>query len=127
MHHVFCAVHVLHNLGIYCEKAILEWKQIVEEEGSSHGGFKTTNSRTYDIFFEISKLLSYSHGDQKSGKADQWRAYLKKNITKNFISFLHHRFNVIFLLGGNFYFHREKIIELLKSMEYENVWRKTRC
>ena len=69
----------------------------------------------------------YSHGDQKSRKADQWRAYLKKNITKNFISFLHHRFNVIFLLGGNFYFHREKIIELLKSMEYENVWRKTRC
>ena len=73
------------------------------------------------FLFEISKLLSYSHGDQKSGKADQWRAYLKKNITKNFISFLHHRFNVIFLLVGNFYFHRENIIELLKSMEYENV------
>ena len=86
MHHVFCGLHVLHNLGIYSKKAILEWEKIVEEEGSSHGGFKTTN-RTYDILFEISKLLSYSHGDQKSGKADQWRAYLKKNNTKNFIFF----------------------------------------
>ena len=72
MHHVFCGLQVLHNLSIYSEKAILEWEKIVEEEGNSHGGFTTTNSRTYDILFEISKLLSYGHGDQKSGKADQW-------------------------------------------------------
>ena len=43
----------------------------LEQEGSSHGGFKTTNCRAYDILFEISKLLSYSHGDQKSGKANR--------------------------------------------------------
>ena len=54
----------------------------MEKEGSSHGGFKTTNTRAHDILFEISKLLSYSHADQKSGKADQWRGYLRKN-TKN--------------------------------------------
>ena len=71
MHHVFRGLHVLHNLGIYSEKTILEWEKIMEEEGSSHGGLKTTNSRTYTILFEISKLLSYSHGDQKSGKADK--------------------------------------------------------
>ena len=66
--------------------------------------------------------MSYSHGDQKRGKADQWLANLKENNTKDFlISFLHHRFNVIFLLGGAFYFHRENIIEFLKSMESENL------
>ena len=120
MHHVFCGLHVLHNLRIYSEKAILEWEKIVEEEVNSHGGFKITNSRTYDILFEISKLLSYSHGDHKSGNADQWQAYLKKNNTKNcIISFLHRRFNVKLLLGGVFYFHRENIIEFLKSMESE--------
>ena len=32
MHHVFCGLHVLHNLRIYSEKAILEWEKIVEEE-----------------------------------------------------------------------------------------------
>ena len=95
-------------------------KKIVEEEGSSNGGFETTNSRTYNIFFEIFKLLSYSHGVQKNGKADQLRAYLKKNNTNNFIiSFLHHRFNVIFLFGAAFYFRRENIIEFLKSKEPE--------
>ena len=62
------------------------------------------------------------HGDQKSRKADQWRAYLNKKNTKNFIiSFLHNRFNVAFLLGGGFYFHREHIIEFLKSMESEKI------
>ena len=57
-------------------------KKIVEKEGSSLGGFKTANSITHDILFENSKLLSYSHADQKSGKADQWRAYLRKNNAK---------------------------------------------
>ena len=87
MHHVFCGLHVLHNLGIYSKKAILEWEKIVEEEGSSYGGFKTTNSRTHDILFEISKLLSYSHADQKNGKADQWRAYLRENNIKTLYCF----------------------------------------
>ena len=47
--------------------------------------------------------------------------YLNKNNTKSFIiSFLYHRFKVVFLLGGAFYFHREHIVEFLKSMESEN-------
>ena len=65
--------------------------------------------------------MSYSHGDQKCGKADQWPAYLEKNNTKNLIiSFLHRRFNAAFLLGGGFYLHREHITEFLKSMESQN-------
>ena len=68
MRHVFCGLHVLHNLGIYSKKAILEWEKIVEEEGSSHGGFKITNSRTHDILFEILKLLFYSHAIRKMEK-----------------------------------------------------------
>ena len=31
MHHVFCGLHVIHNLGTYVEKAIYEWEKIVEE------------------------------------------------------------------------------------------------
>ena len=33
---------------------------------------------------------------------------------------MHHRFNVVFLLGGAFYFHREHLIEILKSIESQN-------
>ena len=31
MHHVFCGLHVIHNLGAYVEKAIYEWEKIVKE------------------------------------------------------------------------------------------------
>ena len=30
MHHVFCGLHVIHNLGTYAEKAIYEWEKITE-------------------------------------------------------------------------------------------------
>ena len=68
MHHVFCGLHVVHNLEIYAEKAIVEWEKVVEQEGGSHGGFKNSkNSHTYDILYEVSKLTSYKHGDQRNG------------------------------------------------------------
>ncbi|XP_065671383.1 uncharacterized protein LOC136089337 [Hydra vulgaris] len=98
MHHVFCGLHVIHNLGIYAEKAIIEWEKVVEQEGSIHGGFKNAqNSRTFDILYELSKLTTYRHGDQRNGKANEWKAFLRKRFSKNFmVSFLHHCFNIIF-------------------------------
>lgn len=30
MHHVFCGLHVIHNLGVYADKALLEWESVVE-------------------------------------------------------------------------------------------------
>ena len=54
VHHVFCGLHVIHNLGIYAEKALLKWEKIVEEEGNVHRGFKnSSNSRTYDLLLEL--------------------------------------------------------------------------
>ena len=122
MHHLFCGLHVLHNLGIYAEKALLEWEKVVEEAGNIHGGFKNSaNSRTYDLLNELSKLTSYTHGDQRSGKADLWRAFLeKKKLKDHMISFLHHRFNVIFVLGGAFYFHRSHLKEFVYGLESDN-------
>ena len=122
MHHVFCGLHVIHNLGKYAEKAIYEWEKIIEEQGKMHDGFKLTQkSRTYNLLFEISKLLSKSHGDQKNGKADEWQAYLKNNKSQNFIlSFLHHRFNVVFLIGGVYYYHKDSMVDFLLSQDREN-------
>ena len=75
MHHVFCGLHVIHNLGRYAENVLVEWEKVVEEEGTAHGGFMTsTNSRTFDLLYELSKLVSYTHGDQRNAKAAEWRA-----------------------------------------------------
>ena len=78
-----------------------------------HGGFKgTQKSRPYNLLSEVLKLLSKSHGDQKNGKVDEWQAYLKTNKLQNFIvSFLHHRFNIFFLIGGAYYYHKDSIVD----------------
>ena len=52
---------------------IIDWEKNVEEEGTTHASFKkSSNSRTFDLLYEMYKLLSRTHGDQKSGKVDQW-------------------------------------------------------
>ena len=67
-----------------------------------HGSFKVTQmSQTYNLLFEVSKLLNKSQGHQKKkkkkGKADEWQSYLKSKKMPNFIvSLLHHRFNIVF-------------------------------
>ena len=33
IHHVFCGLHVLPNLGIYAEKSLIDREKTVEEEG----------------------------------------------------------------------------------------------
>ena len=45
IHHAFCGLHVIHNLGTYAEKAINEWEKIIEEQGNMHGGFKGTQKK----------------------------------------------------------------------------------
>ena len=120
VNHLFCSIHVIHNLGIYAEGAVKDWEKIAAVL-SQHGGFQTSNSRTYDILYEISKLCSYTHGNQRNGKASEWRAYLEKHNTNNhIISFLHHRFNVYFVLGGAVYFRRHQIKEFLATLNTDN-------
>lgn len=121
INHVFCGLHVVHNMGVQAEAAMKEWLSLILLT-DSHGGFHTSNSRVYDMLFEISKLCSYTHGDQRNGRASHWRAYLQKLKKSNhIISFLHHRFNVYFVLGGAVYFHRSHLLEFLqKNMKSDN-------
>ena len=121
MHHVFCGLHVLHNMGLYAEKAIKEWEKVVLEDASIHSGFQKGNSRSYDLLFELSKLTSVAHGDQRSGKAAEWHSYLNKIDEKNYMtSFLHHRFNIFFVLGGSAYFHRNHLRDFVNHLNHGN-------
>lgn len=54
---------------MYAKKAIYEWEKIMKEHGNIHGGSKNTQkSRTYNLLFEVSKLLNKWHRDQKKWK-----------------------------------------------------------
>ena len=36
------------------------------------------------------------------------------------MSFLHHRFNISFLIGGVYYYHKDSIVDFLLSQDSEN-------
>ena len=67
------------------------------------------------------KFQSFVHTHMERQKASEWRAYLDKHNTKNYVfSFLHHRFNIYFVLGGAEYFHRHQIKEFIATVNTDN-------
>ena len=117
MNHVFCGLHVVHNLGTAAEAAVKEWVKIAAVI-DKHSGFVTKNSRVYDMLFEISKLCSVTHGDQRNGKAVAWSDYLSDIKKTNYIvSFLHYRFNIYFVSGGAVCYHRNDLKDFLKNTQ----------
>ena len=87
-----------------------------------HGGYATNNSRVYNLLYEISKLCSYTNGDQRNGKAAEWKAFLHKlGIENKIVSFLHHRFNIYFVLGGAAYYHRGHLKDFLSRLQTSNL------
>ena len=120
INHVFCGLHVIHNLGIYAEAAMREFVKLAASI-EKHSGFVTNNSRVYDLLYEISKLCSYTHGDQRNGQAAEWKAFLSKlGIENTITSFLHHRFNIYFVLGGAAYYHRGHLKEFPSRLQSTN-------
>ena len=82
INHVFCGLHVVYNFGIAAEGAVKEWVKIAAVV-DKHAGFITKN--IYDMLYEVSKICSSTHGDQRNGKAVAWDDYLfdekKRKIT----------------------------------------------
>ena len=70
------------------------------------------------MLFEVSKLCSVTYGDQRNGKAVVWSDYLSDTSRKNYIVlFLHHRFNIYFVLGGAVYHHRNNLKDFLQNTQ----------
>ena len=116
LNHLFCSILVVHNLGIYFQNAVKEWEKIAAVL-SRHGGFQSSNSRTYDMLFVIFNCVR----THMVGKTKGWRAYLENNNLPNkIISFLHHCFNVSFVLGGAVYYHRNHLKDLLTTLGSDN-------
>ena len=67
------------------------------------------------------QIYAYAHGDQCSGQALNWTAYLKEqNRATQLISFLHHRFNIYFALGGEVHYHRNDLKNFLERLDSSN-------
>ena len=55
MHHVFCGLHVHHDLGIYSEKAILEWEKILPQTLNFTSEFEVKFRKSTSSMLQSSK------------------------------------------------------------------------
>jgi len=103
-------------MGTATANALKVYEAIVlpaENKITKHA-FEKGNARTFDLIFELSQSLTVS-GSQRFGRFADWEAFLnQKNVNNYLVSFLRHRFNVLFVNGGATYYHREHIAEFFQ-------------
>ena len=123
LHGLYCGLHVLANMGTAASKALKIYEDISLPESSkitSHS-FNKGNARSFDLIFEISQSMTDS-GNQRFGRLADWDAFLY-NIgeTNRIVSFLRHRFNVLFVDGAAIYYHRQHIANFLETLPSSNT------
>ena len=119
---LFCGLHVLANMGTEAAKALKVYEEISLPESTlitSHA-FNKGNARSFDLIFEISQSMTVS-GSQRFGRLADWDAFLHSiGETNRIVSFLRHRFNVLFVDGAAIYYHREHIAQFLETLPESN-------
>ena len=122
LHGLFCGLHVLANMGTEAAKALKVYEEIALPESAhitSHA-FNKGNARSFDLVFEISQSMTVS-GSQRFGRLADWEAFLHSiGETNRIVSFLRHRFNVLFVDGAAIYYHREHIAQFLETLPESN-------
>ena len=114
MNHLFCGMHAIHGMGTVCKDAVKEFENLAASQITTHG-FSKQNARTYDILYEISKALTKGHGYEKAGAVHFFEPYLHKQGLKNkLVSFKGERINILFVIAGAAYYHRNHIIDFLE-------------
>ncbi|KAK6194825.1 hypothetical protein SNE40_000369 [Patella caerulea] len=122
LHSLFCALHVIGNMGTVASKALKVYESIVlpPENKITEHSFDKGNARTFDLIFELSQSLTIS-GSQRFGRFTDWEAFLEERNIHNFlVSFLRHRFNILFVNGGAAFYHREHIAEFFHCLTAPN-------
>jgi hypothetical protein len=119
---LFCGLHVIANMGTQAGKALLTFEEIAVPESSkiTTHSLNRGNARTFDLVFEISQSMTVS-GSQRFGRLAEWVAHLHASGKWNrVISFLRHRFIVLFVDAGANYLHRQDIESFLEMLTGTN-------
>ena len=68
-------MHAIHGMGTVCKDAVKEFESLAASQITTHG-FNKQNARSYDILYEISKVLTTGHGYEKGGVVHFFEPYL---------------------------------------------------
>ena len=113
MNNLFCSVHVIANCGTTAKTALKDFEETCELQNNCT--MKGT-ARTYDFLYALSKALTFGHNYMKAGVALNWKAFLEEeNVTNQVMSLKGERINILFLLGGAAYYHKDHLITFLNE------------
>lgn len=110
---LFCGLHVLPNMATAAVKGM---KAFEKENNVVKNSIFEGNSAGNELIYEVTKSFIEMSGCQKSGDALDFNEYLAQINEKNhLVTFLHNRFNILFVDGAAVFYHRNHISEYLSS------------
>lgn len=115
MNKLFCGMHAIIGMANVCKDALKEFENVAASELVT-SGYQTGNARVFDILMAISKAFTRAHSYQKGGVVDFWESYLcNKGFKNHIISLRGKQINVLYVIAGAAYYHREHIKEFLEN------------
>jgi hypothetical protein len=113
MNNLFCSVHAVGNCGTVAKSSLKDFEEMCELPNDN---IMKGTARTYQFLFALSKALTYAHDYQRAGVAHYWAAHLKEeNVKDQMVSLKGERINILFILGGAAYYHRDHLQNFLKK------------
>jgi len=110
---LFCGLHILPNMATAALTGMEHYEKGQNIAPSSNWTSKSVGN---SLIYECAKAFIESSGCQKSGDALDFNDYLSTlNVKNQIITFLHNRFNVLFIDGGAVFYHRKHINDYLNS------------
>ena len=111
---LFCGLHILQNMATSALNGMKTFEKAnnVSNPNSIYEG----NSVCNEFIYEVTKSFIEMSGCQKSGDAADFNDYLSLlNVKNHLVTFLHNRFNILFVDGGAVFYHRSHIEIYLSS------------
>ena len=111
---LFCGLHILQNMATAALNGMKTFEKAnnVSNPNSIYEG----NSVCNEFIYEVAKSFIEMSGCQKSGDAADFNDYLSLlNVKNHLVTFLHNRFNILFVDGGAVFYHRSHIEIYLSS------------
>ena len=93
---LFCGLHILPNMATAAFKGLQNFEK---DNNISKEDFFDNNSVANNFIYEVTKACIETTGCQKSGDGLEFNDFLSEKNEKNYlITFLHNRFNVLFIM-----------------------------
>ena len=120
MGHYPCRMHLLANFATAADKVVLAYEEAVSTGKNPHAYNNDDESRTLRLIWTSAIALT-KRGCDQAGVNSYFESFLARNNRSNHIvTYLGHRFNVLFVDAATVYYHKHDIKTFLQLMSDTN-------